>query len=186
MAELCLFGHSFIRRVASSIGDRLPVELGGGGRIHHVSHSGGTSQNLRQDVEKIPVSVGVVFVQTGGNDIGPHYQQPARIADDIINLVNLIRQQRPFAVIIVGSLFVRLKPRGLTESEYNDVKNSVNRLLRHRCSYLRQVLFWNSSRKMRYRALHFDRWGVHLNDAGNRLFANSIRAAYKMAMTLFW
>ena len=80
--------------------------------------------------------------------------------------------------IIIGSIFYRSKPRGITSDEYNSTADQLNQFLLHYFQDSKKVNFWQIRRLMRPKKnILVD--GVHLNEDALIKYAAQVRMAVK-------
>ncbi|KAK6181626.1 hypothetical protein SNE40_009448 [Patella caerulea] len=178
--DVCVFGQSFVRKLEPKLGNSVKTE-NGEGKIHFVFRSGGTATNLMSMVDQIPADVRVVFMQIGDNDIHPH-QQAFQTATIIMNLVRRVSLQCPGALIFVGSIFPRFKPQGMSREVYNRKRVIINTIIADQVRQLAQVRCWDNCRKVRCNLRNYAEDRVHLNEAGNSLFAKTVMMALKIGL----
>ena len=70
----------------------------------------------------------VVFLQVGGNDILKE-SSPALILVRMKRLVSVLLEKYHVSTVIVGSVFCRRKPRGLSRRAYDRKKQKINKFL---------------------------------------------------------
>jgi hypothetical protein len=71
---------------------------------------------------------GVVFLQVGGNDILKD-SSPTLILVRMKRLVSVLLEKYHVSTVIVGSVFCRRKPRGLSRRAYDRKKQNINKFL---------------------------------------------------------
>lgn len=129
-----------------------------------------------QDCEKFHPTR--VFLQIGENDIGSALsnidviQGIRRVVDSLLSFSDVKR-------VIVGSLFQRTNPRGLTAEDYNSRVDQINIFLQRFYAESKSVHFWGIRGLMRPT---WDIWtsdGIHLNLSATRKYAAQIRMAVK-------
>ena len=129
----------------------------------------------------------MVLLQIGSNDIGSKdqtvYNVLFAIQQFVDILLSLIVQH-----VIVGMLFNRhwvLPRRGLSLRQYNDKVYELNcRLYMLQSSYRNKMTFW-IHRGLQFQIVNIlDKYGVHLNEEGNRRLMSSIRGALLFGETL--
>ena len=81
--------------------------------------------------------------------------------------------------IIIGSIFYRSKPRGITSDEYNSKADQLNRFLHHYFQDNENVNFWQIRGLMRPKKNNFIVDGVHLNEDAMIKYAAQVRMAVK-------
>jgi hypothetical protein len=80
--------------------------------------------------------------------------------------------------MIIGSIFYRSKPRGITSDEYNSKVDQLNRFLHHYFQDSEKVNFWQIRGLMRPKKnILVD--GVHLNEDALIKYAAQVRMAVK-------
>ena len=80
--------------------------------------------------------------------------------------------------MIIGSIFYRSKPRGITSDEYNSKVDQLNRFLHHYFQDSEKVNFWQIRGLMRPKKnILVD--GVHLNEDAMIKYAAQVRMAVK-------
>ena len=123
----------------------------------------------------------VVFLQVGGNDISKD-SSPTLILVKMKRLVSVLLEKYHVSTVIVGSVFCRRKPRGLSRRAYDRKKQKINKFLSKE--------FGTSKRGKKsfffphkfFKEKYFDRDGIHLNQDGNRCFYNSIKKALRFSL----
>lgn len=169
-----VIGHSFIARIQDHYFlkfDSIPT--------YFLGLRGSTTRRLlRSDrLEEIMLSNRPtrIFLQIGGNDIGPT-STAYRVYKDIKNLINELKTVDSVKRIVVGCLFKRYKPRGMSSGEYEQQRVDVNRLLKERYEGDSIVTFCDL-----HGLCDLDRDafpdGVHLDEAFHDAYAGSIRLA---------
>jgi lysophospholipase L1-like esterase len=124
----------------------------------------------------------VVFLQVGGNDILKE-SSPTLILVRMKRLVSVLLEKYHVSTVIVGSVFCRRKPRGLSRRAYDRKKQKTNKFLSKE--------FGTSKRGKKsfffphkfFKEKYFDRDGIHLNQDGNRCFYNSIKKALRFSLS---
>lgn len=106
-----------------------------------------------------------IFLQIGSNDLDNVQPNPVMLSRKIIELCKYLKSITG-AVVRCGTIFVRGRPRHLSQDRYDFVRNEVNRLL------LMSAFRW-THRAMNSEIIGND--GVHLNVRGNVKFWRSIR-----------
>ena len=80
--------------------------------------------------------------------------------------------------MIIGSIFYRSKPRGITSDEYNSKVDQLNRFIHHYFQDSEKVNFWQIRGLMRPKKnILVD--GVHLNEDALIKYAAQVRMAVK-------
>ncbi|OWF45166.1 hypothetical protein KP79_PYT23628 [Mizuhopecten yessoensis] len=139
---------------------------------------GATSISLiHSDVFKkfMATDVSKVFLQVAGNDI-PAMSTLEGIVGNIDQLVRRILEKPDPPTIIIGSIFYRYRPRGMTATDYNIQVEALNEDLARKYRQHPKVHFW-SLRGLRplKRSDFVD--GVHLNRTITWRFARQVRLA---------
>jgi hypothetical protein len=80
--------------------------------------------------------------------------------------------------MIIGSIFYRSKPRGITSDEYNSKVDQLNRFLHHYFQDSEKVNFWQIRGLMRPKKNILVN-GVHLNEDALIKYAAQVRMAVK-------
>jgi hypothetical protein len=90
---------------------------------------------------------------------------------------NVIKRDTKW-VIIIGNIFYRSKPRGITSDEYNSKVDQLNRFLHHYFQDSEKVNFWQIRGLMRPKKNILVN-GVHLNEDALIKYAAQVRMAVK-------
>lgn len=142
-----------------------------GATTHRILYSG-----QFQDCEKFHPTR--VFLQIGTNDIGSALsnidviQGIRRVVDSLLSFSDVKR-------VIVGSLFQRTNPRGLTAEDYNSRVDQINIFLQRFYAESKSVHFWGIRGLMRPTWDISTSDGIHLNLSATRKYAALIRMAVK-------
>ena len=184
--RVLVIGHSFVHRLESFLFKERALgwyNMGFDGteiQVEFASLSGGTLRpgpkciQSRKFMEVFhsfqPHSV---FIQIGGNDL-THEDQPERLARDIRSFAEFLITAYEINHIVVSQLLPRYSER--SGPRYNDKVVEVNKHLSQLLLECDNVTLW------KHRGLWKDTSSllcdkVHLNDAGMRIYAKSVRAA---------
>ncbi|VDI08064.1 Hypothetical predicted protein [Mytilus galloprovincialis] len=170
--RVLVFGHSLVRDLNQWMKDTSSDFLSG--HQSYIHGKGGRTTELlkRMDMHVIRrFRPHVVFIQVGGNDITPE-ASVKDIAENLIELAVEIQQQG-VSQVIIGSVIIRLRPRNMSVSQYDNKRTKINKHLSEKTPQTAGIKFW-SHKCFRHNHL---RDGVHLNDKGNEAFFFSIRHA---------
>jgi lysophospholipase L1-like esterase len=181
MAALVL-GHSFVRRLKDWMtenGEVMAVE----NHVVHLHGVGGRTipQVFHRDLEVVKrLRPCVIFLQLGGNDINDR-SSAADVFVKLKRLVTVLRREMPSSTIIVGSIFRRKRPRGLSAGSYDRKRKQVNKYLFKEFGAFKRgkKVFFFSHRF--FKDWYLGRDGVHLNNSGNGCFFHSILTALRLA-----
>ena len=177
-----VLGHSFVRRLKKRM-EKAGWELSLRHRVHLHGVGGRRIKTVYQndgDVVRRYLP-DVVFLQVGGNDITCR-ESPTDVFRMLERLVRWLSEELMVPTVIVGSIFCRRRPRGMSRRQYDRRKRKINLFLSRRYGAYRRgkrVFFFTHSF---FRDRYFERDGVHLNDRGNRMFFYSIRTALQLAL----
>lgn len=141
-------------------------------------------------------NVELILLDIGGNDLTEQECDEHVLFEMIFALVRNIRAINSYCTIVVFQLLHRrhlqkkvmcLKQRKLngvccnadSVSLYNSKVDSVNKLIKEKCSSLANVKYWCHKRLWNKNAFEklFDLDGVHLSDAGMLKYAESVRGS---------
>ncbi|KAK6166268.1 hypothetical protein SNE40_023006 [Patella caerulea] len=183
--KVAILGHSFVRRLEEFSRDtREKVHP-----EHDISYhgrSGSQIENIFSMIDDIPESTHLVFIQSGGNDINPK-KRPASIASAMVRLAERIVHSRGIPVLI-GSVFVRPKPRYQTAEDYDKDRKELNSELKHILKYKTKIRLSKHEKFFRRgpEKPHMLDDGVHLNPIGQKLFMLFIRKEIDKALRKFY
>jgi lysophospholipase L1-like esterase len=124
----------------------------------------------------------VVFLQVGGIDILKD-SSPTLILVRMKRMVSMLLEKYHVFTVIVGPVFCRRKPWGLSRRAYDRKKQKINKFLSKEFGTSKRgkksFFFPNKFFKEKY----FNRDGIHLNHDGNRCFYNSIEKALRFSLS---
>ena len=179
-----VLGHSFIKRL------RRWMRINGRSmstRKHNVHLYGVGGRTIAKtyynDLKVVRIKrPDVVFLQVGGNNILKE-SSPTLILVRMKRLVSVLLEKYHVSTVIVGSVFCRRKPRGLSRRACDRKKQKINKFLFKEFGtskrWKKSFFFPHKFFKEKY----FDRDGIHLNQDGNRCFYNSIKKALRFSLS---
>ena len=176
--NVCLLGHSFIRRLDDFMDNSynyynlcLPES-----KFNIISRSKG-GLTIRKLINERPelfdfgnIRISIVYIQLGDNDLSR--KSAEKTATDLVSFANFLNEIAP--VVIVGQLLFR-NPVKVGEL-YNNKVVECNKLIETSIKNNPNILFWHHrgfSKDLTH--LHGD--GTHLNDQGMLKYHRSIRSA---------
>lgn len=180
MAEVMVFGHSYIRRLKefclaegkSNMGfrtDEVEVEMVGFGGMKFPKTWDGVSIARQYEPD-------VMIVQVGGNDLGSPNSSPQALVTEIIEFGSLLVSSGVKTVRIC-----QLLPRLRCRAGYNDDVETTNNMLEeqlNKSGMTPGVRFWYHNKGLNSRnPLLYLPDGVHLNPKGYRRYFASVRGA---------
>ncbi|XP_062616334.1 uncharacterized protein LOC134278035 [Saccostrea cucullata] len=121
--SFALFGHSFIARISNH-----PTLDLSNFPVHFFGLNGGTSRqvllhNITQKMMRLKPKK--IYIQIGENDISFN-SDPFQIVKDIVRLVNTFRDIPDIDQVILGRLFKRYRPRGMSVEGYEIQRTIIN------------------------------------------------------------
>ncbi|OWF50084.1 hypothetical protein KP79_PYT09611 [Mizuhopecten yessoensis] len=120
--RFAIVGHSFIARMAgNSLLQSDDVQL--------IGIRGATARTLLLSKKIRDLDDDRVFLQIGGNDIGPT-SDPDDIVSDICDVVAMFVEKG--CQVIVGSLFQRYRPRHMSPEKY-EIQRTINTINTRLC-----------------------------------------------------
>ena len=184
-SDLLILGHSFVRRLQEYVFRRndtnkvVGADLGISEQFSNVFYRGIGGLTLDGLMLELPLvrdlAVRGVILDIGTNDLSASHVDPVNLAKRIVDFAKLVAAVDSVAEVVVCRPTGR--SRFQTRADFNSARFVVNRTLDALTTYLLHVHYW------RHRGMHanwpqyFDRFGVHLNDAGMRKYVRSVRGA---------
>ena len=155
--SVALLGHSYVRNLF-----RGPYLVKEPYVFHNLGVRGATLDNIEgsEAWERLQILFpSLTIILIGGNDINPT-TQPRELATRIQALAQRVEEVTGSRVLIC-TIEVRLRPRGVSHQQFNAVKNATNR-------WLRRVLPYTKARchPCGVKADHIGLDGIHLNEVG--------------------
>lgn len=176
--NVCLLGHSFIRRLDDFMDNsydyynlRLPES-----KFNIISRAKG-GLTIRRLINERPdlfafgnIRISILYIQLGGNDLSR--QSAEKTATDMVSFASFLNELAP--IVIIGQLFFRdpVKVGELYNTKVVECNNLIKPLIKDNPN----IIFWHHrgfSKDMSH--LHGD--GTHLNDQGMLKYHRSIRSA---------
>ena len=192
-SDLLILGHSFVRRLQEYVFRRndtnkvVGADLGISEQFSNVFYRGIGGLSLDGLMLELPLvrdlAVRGVILDIGTNDLSASHVDPVNLAKRIVDFAKLVAAVDSVAEVVVCQVLPRVmvRPTGRsrfqTRADFNSARFVVNRTLDVLTTDLPHVHYW------RHRGMHanwpqyFDRFGVHLNDAGMRKYVRSVRGA---------
>lgn len=186
MERIALVGHSYIARLEDDIKRghldfginlNLPEDY----LVGYFGFRGATSSSL-VDSPQMQVckewKPHKVFLQVGGNVISP-VMSAVDVVQGIRGVADRFLDFESVESVIIGSLFHRTRPRGMTAEDYNVQVDRVNKFLKKFYQQDTRVHFWT------IRGLVKPSWniwtsdGTHLNNSATMKYAQQIRMAVR-------
>ena len=199
-SDLLILGHSFVRRLQEYVFRKdtskvFGADLGISVQFSDVFYRGVAGLTLDRLINELPLvrdlSPKAEIIDIGTNDLSNVGVDPVMLAKRIIDFAKLVAAVNSVAEVLVCQVLPRVlvRPTGRTRFptrvDFNDARFMVNRTLAALTADLPHIHYW------RHRGMHanwqqyFDRFGVHLNDAGMRKYVRSIRGAAMFAADRF-
>ena len=179
--HLLIVGHSFVRRIADNVSLRRNFVNSLTIRYSTVSFRGQGGMTVDRLHRLIPdiamMQPDVVVVDIGTNDLSGDGVDAAVLGLRIAGLVNDIRNLPSVRVVVILPIVARMvRCRYRTRPDFEQARHRCNDAVRTAVRSRSGVYVW------RHRCLHhgeryYHNDGVHLNQAGCRLYALSIRRA---------
>ena len=172
--RVAIVGSSHVRRM-----DHVNEFIPGTTLTRYFWKSGGKVEDIYRFIADLQTfRPNLIFLQIGGNDIDIN-TCPERLAHDIYTLCQrLLSSVEGLERVYVGSLFLRLRTRGVPFDHYDQMRRRVNECLgRQSCSC---IVYW---RHQRIVPACLDDDQVHLNVRGNKQLYMSMRGALKGFIT---
>lgn len=188
MERIAILGHSFVARLEQDLAaghlDGLRYDLGlpENFTVKYFGVRESTLNNFlnstefKECKEFHPTKV---FLQIGEGDIGQTTSTIMDIIQAICKVADTLLAFDSVKYVVIGSLFRRNKPMGLTAEDYNFKVDKINIFLQIFYSTNTFVQFWNTRGLMRPA---WDIWtsdGTRLNQTATRKYYSQIRMAMK-------
>lgn len=188
MERIAILGHSFVARLEQDLADGhhegLHADLGlpENFTVKYFGVRDSTLNNFLNSEEFKECKTfhpTKVFLQIGEDDIGQTSSTIIDIIQAIRKVVDSLLAFDNLKYIVIGSLFRRNKPKGLTAEDYNFKVHKINLFFQKFYSANRIVQFWNT------RGLMVPKWDIwtadetRLNQTATRKYYSQIRLAMK-------
>ena len=199
-SDLLIIGHSFVRRLQEYVflkntSKVVGADFGISVQFSDVFYRRLGGLTLDRLINELPLvcdlSPKAVIIDIGTNDLSSVGVDPVMLAKRITDFAKLVAAVNSVAEVLVCQVLPRVlvrptrRTRCPTRVDFNDARFVVNRTLAALTADLPHIHCW------RHRGMHanwqqyFDRFGVHLNDAGMRKYVRSIRGAAMFAADRF-
>ena len=204
-STLLVIGHSFIRRLrdflahsrtnGNAFGADLDLRDDFRTVIFH-GVGGMTLDQLRAETDLIKETAPqALVIQIGTNDLAHTKCNPVELANDIIKFAQMLVFRGFVSHVVIGQILPRVisggagvralgskqRPARHTRIDFNEVRLVANDTLRLLARHLANVHFWPHRGMFDDWHKLLDRYGLHLNNAGQRKYARSIRGAAMLA-----
>ncbi|KAK3098712.1 hypothetical protein FSP39_022328 [Pinctada imbricata] len=188
MNKLAIVGHSFVARLEDSLqGSKIRTifpygkDLGLDADVKYFGLRGATTKTYLNSREMVSCELfrpTRVFVQVGGNDISKN-STVISVCEGIRDIVEHLLRIDSVNAVIIGSIFPRRKPRGVSEDYYYNEARKINNFLERHYADHSRVYFWKLRGLQLPKKNIFINDGVHLNDDATATYARQIRMALK-------
>ena len=192
-SDLLILGHSFVRRLQEYVFRRndtnkvVGADLGISEQFSNVFYrgiGGLTLDGLRLELPLVrDLAVRGVILDIGTNDLSTSHVDPVNLAKRIVDFAKLVAAVDSVAEVVVCQVLPRVivrptvRSRFQTRADFNSARFMVNRTLDALTTDLPHVHYWRHCGMHANWPQYFDRFGVHLNDAGMRKYVRSVRGA---------
>ncbi|OWF47840.1 hypothetical protein KP79_PYT22845 [Mizuhopecten yessoensis] len=141
--------------------------------IQLLGFRGATTRTLLLSKKIRDLDVDRVFLQIGGNDIGPT-SDPDDIVEDICDVVTMFEEKG--CQVVVGSLFQRYRPRHMSPEKYEIQRTRINKRLCQLFQTESNVTFWKLRGFQQLTATAFKN-GVHITQTLETRYARQLKAS---------
>ena len=186
---LLILGHSFVRRLrdylAHSCHNGIPFGINLGvsddfGAVIFHGVGGMTVAGLYEEVDLVrTLEPSAVIMDVGTNNLARGGCDPIELGTSLVRAAQTLLRIDSVREVILCQLLPRVELRTTRRArcDFNTARVIVNDKIRSLCADLGHIHFWPHRGMHRNWQAYFDRQGLHLNAAGQRKYARSIRGA---------